>query len=76
MAAVVMVVSVAAASLWLGAYSELAMRSEEQPLANKQCRKVWHRNRWGKGLNKPAITELLGLCILDKSQILFHIKKK
>lgn len=56
--------------------SELAMRSEEQPWANKHFGEVWHRNRWGKGLNKLAVTELLCLCILEKSQIVFHIKKK
>lgn len=54
--------------------SELAMRSEEQPLANKHRGEVWHRNRWGKGLDKLAVTELL--CLLEKSQILFHTKKK
>lgn len=56
--------------------SELAMRSEEQPSANKHLGEVWHRNGWRNGLSKPAVTEFLCLCILEKSQILFHIKKK
>lgn len=47
--------------------SKLAMRSDEQLLANKHFGKVWHRNRWGKGLNKPEVTELLCLCVLDKT---------
>lgn len=41
-------------SLW----SELAMRSEEQPLANKHSGEVWHRNRWGKGISKPAVNRV------------------
>lgn len=55
--------------------SELAMRTEEQPLANKHFGKAWHQNKWEKGFNKPAVTELLCLCILDKTRILSHQEK-
>ena len=34
--------------------NELAVRSEEQPLASKHLGKVWHRNRWGKGVQQAC----------------------
>lgn len=55
--------------------SKLAMRSEEQSLANKHFGKVWYRIGWGKGLNRTAVTELLCLCILDKTRILSRQEK-